>query len=191
MKKKIIITSIILIIVTITCFCLYQVDSIRFKFSYEYINLLEYNNGKKIKVNIPWNNQIKYLKENEVIDFLNSETGIIYFGYNDCPWCRNIVEPLLEIAEEENIDTVYYVDTHSIKSITDDLYKVLNDYLKTDPETNKKRLAVPDVYFIKEGKIMTHHIGTVDSYNNSYLGMNKTQIEELKDIYRKGIEMIK
>jgi len=191
MKKKITIISVILIIIGIICFWLYQVDGIRFKISYEYINQFEYNNGKKIKVSIPWDNQIKYLEDDKVINFLNTETGIVYFGYNDCPWCRNIVEPLLEVAKEENIDTIYYVNTHNIKSITNDLYKVLNSYLKTNPETNKKRLAVPDVYFIKNGKIMMHHIGTVDSYKNPYLGMNKKQIEELKAIYRKGIEMIK
>ena len=33
-------------------FCLYQNDSIRFKLSYEYINLVEYNNGKKIKITV-------------------------------------------------------------------------------------------------------------------------------------------
>jgi len=178
MKKKITIISVILIIIGIICFWLYQVDGIRFKISYEYINQFEYNNGKKIKVSIPWDNQIKYLEDDKVINFLNTETGIVYFGYNDCPWCRNIVEPLLEVAKEENIDTIYYVNTHNIKSITNDLYKVLNSYLKTNPETNKKRLAVPDVYFIKNGKIMMHHIGTVDSYKNPYLGMNKKQIEE-------------
>lgn len=190
MKKKIIIVTISITLLLIIGLVSYSNDAIRFKISYEYINAVEYSNGKKIKVSIPLNNQIKYLNNNDIITFLKEGTGIIYFGYNTCPWCRNIVEPLLEVADENSIDKVYYVDIHHISKIKKEIINILDDYLRLDEETNTKVLAVPDVYFIKNGKILTHHIGTVDSYKNPYLGMNNKQKEELKRIYNEGIEAI-
>ena len=192
MKKKIFIIGIISLIIILIGIICYSSDSIRFKVSYEYINIVEYDNGKTIKVDIPVNNGIKYLANDEIIDFFKTGTGIVYFGYNTCPWCRNIIEPLIEVASEENINTIYYVNSkNDLSKIKKDLYKILDDYLKTDPETLEKRLAVPDVYFIKDGKIMFHHIGTVESYKNPYNRMNNKQIKELKEIYRSGIEVIK
>ena len=192
MKKKIFIIGIIFLIIILIGIIYYNSDSIRFKVSYEYINIVEYDNGKTIKVDIPVNNGIKYLANDEIIDFFKTGTGIVYFGYNTCPWCRNIIEPLIEVASEENINTIYYVNSkNDLSKIKKDLYKILDDYLKTDPETLEKRLAVPDVYFIKDGKIMFHHIGTVESYKNPYNRMNNKQIKELKEIYRSGIEVIK
>ena len=192
MKKKIFIIGIISLIIILVGVICYNNDSIRFKISYEYINLVEYNNGKTIKVDIPLNNKIKYLENKEIIEFLENGTGIVYFGYNTCPWCRNIIEPLIEVANEEKINTIYYVNSkENLSNIKKDLYEILDKYLRTDPDTLKKRLAVPDVYFIKDGKIMFHHIGSVDSYSNPYKEMNGKQKKELKEIYRNGIEAIK
>ena len=52
-KKLIIIGSVLLFLILVVFFC-YQNDNIRFKISYGYINYIEYNNGKKIKVDIPF-----------------------------------------------------------------------------------------------------------------------------------------
>lgn len=192
MKKKCIIIGIILLILILIGVLLYHNDAIRFKISYEYMNIVEYNNGKTIKVDIPFDNRIQYIKGKQVIDTFQNKTGIIYLGYNSCPWCRNIIEPLIEVAKEEKIDTIYYVNIHdNLDEIKEDLFQILDDYLRIDEDTNQKRLAVPDVYFVKNGKIEFHHIGTVDSYKNPYEKMTISQKEELKEIYRNGIEAIK
>ena len=44
---------------------------------------------------------------------------------------------------------------------------------------------------MKDGKVTTHHIGTIDTYRNPYQKMDKNQKEELKEIYKSGIEEIK
>lgn len=192
MKKKYLIIGIILLVLILTSIILFNNDAIRFKLSYEYINIVEYDNGKTIKVNIPLDNRIKYIKGRQVIDTFQNKTGIIYLGYNSCPWCRNIVEPLIEVAKEEKINTIYYVNIHdNLDDIKKELLQILDDYLRVDEDTNQKRLAVPDVYFVKNGKIISHHIGTIDSYKNPYEKMTSTQKEELKEIYRTGIEAIK
>lgn len=193
MKKRLfIIIGVVVLIVGLIIFCLYQVDSIRFKFSYEYVNMLEYNNGKKIKVKIPYDNKIKYLNEQDLLTFLKEGTGVLYFGYNTCPWCRNAVPILIDTVKTNDIDTIYYADIHklNISSIRDELYDILNLYLEENNE-GKKVLAVPDVYFIKNGNIIGEHRGIVDSYHNPYNKMNDSQKEELKTIYQSFIEEMK
>lgn len=192
MKKKIIIISSILLVITVICFCFYQVDSIRFKFSYEYINMMEYNNGKKIEINIPNDNRIKYLDENNLLTYLEEKTGVFYFGYNTCPWCRNIVPVLIDTVKKNDIDKIYYIDIHKIdlSDIKEELYKYLGNNLRED-ENGKKVLAVPDVYFIKDGKIIGHHLGSVDSYHNPYKKMTSKQAKELTNIYETFIKEMK
>lgn len=192
MKKKLIIIGTILLCLVVIGIFLYSQDNIRFKISYEYVNLSEYSNGKKIKVKIPINNKVKYVGKNEVLELLKSGTGVIYFGYNTCPWCRNAVPILVDSVRENKIDTLYYVDIHSvdISSIKNELYEILDPYLREDDEGNK-RLSVPDVYVVKDGEIMGHHIGTVESYKNPYNGMSDEQKEELKEIYNDLIKEIK
>lgn len=193
-KKWIFITlASILVIFIIGVIVILTNDELRFKFEYGMINYIPYENGEKIVIDIPFNNGIKYLEGDEIIDTFRNETGIIYLGYSSCPWCRNIIEPLIEVAKENDIDTIYYVNVYHEKfdSIKDELKEILNDYLRVDEETNQKVFATPDVYFIKDGEIKTHHISTVKSYRNPYRGMNDEQIKELKAIYQAGIEEIK
>lgn len=193
MKKKIIIIiPIMIILVSIICFVTYQDDQLRFKLSYEYINYMEYDNGKKIKVSIPSNNKIKYVSNTEILDILDSKTGIIYFGYNTCPWCRNAVPILIEAAKENNIETIYYADIHKLKlsNIREELYNKLDSYLSVNEE-GKKALAVPAVYFVVDGNIVCNHTGTVDSYHNPYNKMTTEQEQELLNIYNDCIKEMK
>lgn len=86
-------------------------DSLKFKKTYESLN------GKKIygkttrNVTIPKNNPIEITtidKINEKVD--NKETFYVYFGFESCPWCRSVIEKMLEIAKKQNIKKIYYVD---------------------------------------------------------------------------------
>ena len=192
MKRKFIIIIVIIMSVGILCLVTYNDDQLRFKLSYEYINNVEYSNGKKIKISIPSNNKIKYMNTNEILNFLNSGTGILYFGYNTCPWCRNAVPILIEAARKNDINKIYYVDIHkaNLSSIKEELYLKLDPYLGENSE-GKKVISVPSVYFILNGKIIANHIGTVDSYHNPYNKMTTEQKKELLAIYDKYIKEIK
>lgn len=185
MKKKILISILVIfILLIIGGIVLYFNDALRFKLSYEYINFVEYSNGKRIEISVPVDNRMKYVSEDELLDLFEDGTGVLYFGYNTCPWCRNAVPVLIDTVKKNDIDTIYYADLHKLDmdSIRSKLYEILDSYLRDDGE-GKKVLAVPDVYFIKNGKIIGHHIGTVDSYKNPYDGMSKKQVKELSEIY--------
>ena len=190
-KKLIIIVSIILLLLLAGLYC-YKKDNIRFKIAYELYNKVELTNGKKIKVSIPIDNNVKYIKEKELIKLLKNGTGVIYMGYPTCPWCRNAIPILLESIKDNNIKTLYYVDTHSVKlgNVEKELIKEIGEYLKEDSDGNKV-IAVPDVYVVKKGKIVGHHRSTVDSYKNPYKGMSDKQKKELKKIYDDMIKEIK
>lgn len=187
-----IIVGLILVFIFGIGFYCYQNENIRFKLSYEYINYMEYSNGKKIKVSIPLDNRIKYISEEELIDLLENGTGILYLGYNTCPWCRNSVPILIDTVRKNKINTIYYVDIHKldIGSIREELFQILDSYLEENDE-GKKVLAVPDVYFLKDGNIIGEHRGTVDSYHNPYQGMTEKQKKELTNIYQNFIEEMK
>lgn len=193
MKKKVLISVIVIFVLLILGgIVLYFNDSFRFKLSYEYINYVEYSNGKKIEISVPLDNRIKYISEDELLNFLEDGTGVLYFGYNTCPWCRNVVPVLIDTVKKNDIDTIYYADPHKLDmdSIRSKLYDILDSYLRENEE-GKKVLAVPDVYFIKDGEIIGHHIGTLDSYKNPYKGMSKKQKQELSENYQKFIKEMK
>ena len=54
----------------------------------------------------------------------------------------------------------------------------LNYLLEND--NGEKTLYVPDVYFVKDGKIIGNHLSTVDSQTDPYTPLTEGQIKELE-----------
>ena len=86
-------------------------DALKFKETYESLN------GKKMygkttrTVKIPKENPIEITTIDEInkkVD--NKETFYVYFGFESCPWCRSVIEKMLEVAKKQNIKKIYYVD---------------------------------------------------------------------------------
>lgn len=216
MNKKIIIPIVVLGIFIIIGLILYfvltvQSDEARFKKEYEKLNGQKNENKKTyVQVSIPKENNIQYLDFEEVMKFLKEGTGIIYFGFPECPWCRNAV-PVLIDAAKENETTIYYYNALPIRDIkqlnedgkiettkkgTKNYYKLvdkLKDYLPAYEgldDASIKRLYFPTVFFVQGGKIVGMHEGTVDSQENPYKVLNKKQKVELKQIYINNINKI-
>lgn len=120
------------------------------------------NNTDNIKfskeyTSVSKDNIFVYRSKEEIINILEHGTGIVYLGFPECPWCEAYVVLLNEIAKNEGIEKIYY---YNIKEDRDDNTKfyqkvvsILNDYLDYDEE-GKKRIFVPNVTFVKEGKII-------------------------------------
>ena len=47
----------------------------------------------------------------------NKEDMVVYFGFKTCPWCRSMIEILLNAASELKIDKIYYVDVYDIRDV--------------------------------------------------------------------------
>lgn len=226
MKKKIIIEIIVILLIVTAIVCNLNLkkdtkdtkisDNIKFKNEYEELNntISEGTQKRYPTVNIPQDNGVKYVLIQETLDILDSKTGIIYFGFPKCPWCRNAVPVLLNAASSTGVDQIYYLNISDVrdkleldknnkvvekekgkegyKDLLKKLDSILDDYqLETDDgqkvETNEKRIYVPLVVFVKEGKIVSYHADTVESQKDPYVKLTNDQTEELYNIYVDGI----
>lgn len=109
--------------------------------------------------NVPEENIFTYATSNEIIKMLDSGTGVIYLGFPSCEWCQAYTPILNEIAKESEIEKIYYHNIYNDRKNDtinyQKLIKLLNNNLMYDDE-GKKRIFVPDVYIVKNGKIIGH-----------------------------------
>lgn len=185
-----------------------QTDALKFKEEYEKLNnVVNESNGKKyLNVELDDLNPFVYKTEDEVIKILKGGSGIIYFGYSSCPWCRNIVPILNKAALSTGIEQITYLDIYDMRStlqlddndrvivkregsenykrILELMNSVLEDFYLTNSDgeqikTNEKRLYAPTVVTVKEGKIVDIHVSSVDTQTDPYSEMTKEQGTEL------------
>lgn len=183
-------------------------DAVTFKKEYEALNNRVNPNNNKLypEVSISNDNPVKYSSYDEIFEVLKSGTGVIYFGFPECPWARNLVPVMLSAAKEVEIDTIYYLNIKDDRDVlmlneNDDIItekegnkkyfelvekldSILDDYILTDNDgksvsAGKKRIYTPLLIFVKNGKIIAHHTDTVDSQTDPYVALNDRQSEEL------------
>lgn len=220
MNKRNVVILVILIVLTLSVVgvCVYKVmnkeeeksaDAKRFQEEYTELNgkINEYNDLSYVNVTISDDNTVKYVSEEEAVEILESGTGVLYFGFSACPWCRSLVSSLTRIAKEKE-ETIYYLDILNIRSSfeiadsklnklkegTTNYYKILElldkelePFYLTDEEGNKydteeKRLYAPTLVAVKNGQVTDFHVGTVESQENGYDELNSEQKEELENI---------
>lgn len=149
MKKKLFIVAAILIAAVTFCF-IYQInydykksDAYKFKTEYEKLNGEDNGYGKKYRtLNISKKNKIKYSTAKEIVEKTeNGETFIVYFGFNKCPWCRSMVENLVDLSIENDVE-VYYVDVLEIR----DTIEMVDGELKTTKEGDKNYMKLVELY---------------------------------------------
>lgn len=182
-------------------------DEKKFKKEYEDLN----SNKDIVQVSIEEDNGIIYASYDKIHEILTKGTGVIYFGFPECPWCRNAIPMLIQAASNQGLDDIYYfnaLDIRDKKSLDDDgniitekegteeyyeLIDILGDYLGAYSGLNDesiKRLYFPTVVFVKDGKILGSHIGTVASQTNPKIPLDEKQKEELVNIYMGYISKI-
>ena len=209
-KQKIILSAIVLLI-GIVSFIYLRPESMasHFKLEYESLNGKEANGQEYLEVSIPTDNNIVYADYDQVFDALDG-TGVIYFGFPECPWCRNAVPVLLKAAKEVGIDKIYYLnnredrDTKVLKdgkvvtekegsSNYNKLLEKLGDQASVYEGLNDdsiKRLYYPTVVFVRNGEIIDYIEGTVGSQTDPYTPLNDKQAKELKDKYRSAMSKL-
>lgn len=179
-------------------------DSLKFKEEYESLNEVKKGENNYIKVEISDNNPMIYVTYEELIDIVKNDTAVIYFGFPKCPWCRNAVPVLIDAAQEVGLDKIYYfnaLEIRDVKSLDEngniiiekegtkeynELIEVLYDYLDeyeglNDPSI--KRLYFPTIIFVRDGRIIGSHVGTIESQLDANNPLSDEQYQELKDIY--------
>jgi len=81
-------------------------DEKKFKNEYESLNNVEKNKSIKIMAD----NNIEYINMDKAASILDSGSGVIYFGFAGCPWCRNAITVLLDAMKSTELDKIYYVN---------------------------------------------------------------------------------
>ena len=108
-----------------------DVDSVKFKNEYEVLN------ENSVELNIDKDNPIEYADYDTILEIIENGTGIIYLGFPECPWCRNALPVLFDVAKENNVETIYYMNILNER----DSYVVEDGKLvyATDEEGNEKK----------------------------------------------------
>ena len=191
-------------------------DSLKFKEDYESVNSKKVSDELSYSsLDIPKNNPMKYSSYEEIFKILDNGTGVIYLGFPECPWCRNIVPVLIDTALKSKVETIYYLnikDDRNVLSLTKkgkiktekkgtENYLKLVDLLKDNlreyeglNNKNIKRIYVPLVIFVKNGKV----VGTYESLpafqeranGNGFTQMNEKEKSELSKIYENYFKKI-
>lgn len=211
MKKQMKLILLIFSIIGLMTGCGTETDANKFKNEYESLNNVEKEiNGSKINVRsikISPNNPIIYATEDDIIEIIKNELGVVYFGFAECPWCRSMLETLFTVSNDLNIEKIYYIDVKNIRDTielnennelittkkgTDGYYEllkildgVLKDYTIKDKNnnsisTNEKRIYAPNIVTFDHGTILGLETGISDSQTNAY--------QELTDEIKKDMK---
>ncbi len=185
-------------------------DGAKFKEEYEKLNgIIREKDGKKIRsINIAEDNPMKYKSADEILDMVNNkESFIVYFGFNDCPWCRSVVPYMIEEAKNKNIDTIYYVDVKDIRDtlelddnnevktskegskaymeLIDIFSKVLDDYTLKNAsgktiKTGEKRIFAPNIVVVNKGVAVKKEDGISDLQTDGYMELSDEIINDIR-----------
>ena len=143
-------------------------DALRFKAEHEFYNGLLRDNGEPHRViYIPANNRVVYLDFDDLMDFIDSGTGVFFFSRPVCPWCRDLLPTFLEVAEVAGM-YVFYYDIDYDRSTHNENYvrilELLHHYLPVDDrnqtpgdpnfDENIKRVTVPHLFFVVDGQVV-------------------------------------
>lgn len=110
-----------------------------------------------LEYGITTNNVFVYRGQQEIINILKNGTGIVYLGFPECPWCKEYVKYLNEVAKESNFNKIYYLNIlNDRKNNTEEYQEIvslLDEYLHYSDE-GTKRIYVPAVIVVQNGKIL-------------------------------------
>lgn len=95
----------------------------------------------------------------EIIDQLQTGTGVIYLGFPECPWCQKYIELVDQVARQHHIKQISYYDIRQIRSDNTPDYQKIVALLKThglDTDQNgQPRIFVPELVIVKNGQILS------------------------------------
>ena len=185
-------------------------DAYKFKNEYENVNDQETSSGKKIRnLTIADNNPFVYKTPEELVKMIeDKKTFVVYFGFSTCPWCRSVINSLVDASLEKEVKKIYYVDVKEIrdkfelndnneavrtKEGTEAYYKllellnpVLQDYSPLTYETKKGKTKEVK---IDEKRIYAPNVVLVK--NGEAISLETGIVEKLTDPYMELTDEIK
>ena len=106
-------------------------------------------------------NRFVFASASEVLEKFESGSGLLFLGFQQCPWCQQLAPLVDDAAKAEGLDKIYYLDIRHARETNDDTYKKLVEklkpHLRTD-ESGQPRVYVPDVTALKDGRVVGHFL---------------------------------
>jgi len=93
-------------------------DMLRFQQEYEALNGVQNAAGTRTlqTISIPDYNLMRYVTPEEILDIADSGTGLIFFSFPQCPWCRQMTPLLIDVALELGLDVIHHIDMTTIRT---------------------------------------------------------------------------
>lgn len=169
MKKRVLLLLIIIPLLLTACT---SKDAGIFKKDYESLNGTTNSNGKEHReVSIPKNNPFVISNAKDIVNKIEKEeTFYVYFGSKICPWCRSVIEKAIEVANNNGIEKVYYVDGWD-----DEGKEILRDKYTLDDNGNPvKDIEGTEEYY----KLLTYLDEVLPAYTIKDKDGNEIDLEE-------------
>ena len=122
----------------------------------------------------------------------DGKTTIVYLGYENCPWCRELCPMLNEFLREYQF-RAYYYDIELGENGNAENLQIIEDTVKELLETDsegKPILYSPTIIYLQYGKPIVLHEGTVNSHNARERKMTEREVERLRFNLRKEFETL-
>lgn len=106
---------------------------------------------------VPMDNVYNYKTEEEIIEILEKGSGVVYLGFPECPWCQSYVVYLNEVVKDNGLENIYYLNIKEMRSNnTENYQKIVSliEQILPNDENGNKRIYVPQVVVVKNGKII-------------------------------------
>ncbi|MCL2445732.1 MAG: conjugal transfer protein TraF [Oscillospiraceae bacterium] len=93
-------------------------DMLRFQAEYEALNGTQNAAGTRTMktIDIPEFNLISYITPEEILDIADNGTGLIFFSFPQCPWCRQMAPLLIDVALDMGLDVIHHIDMTTIRT---------------------------------------------------------------------------
>lgn len=223
MKKILLSLLIVLSVFTLTSCGEKEVknpDAIKFKEEYEKLNGEKNKNGITYReVEIDEENPFVFATAEEIQEKIdNKETFAVYFGFNSCPWCRSVITTLVEVADDLDIDKIYYVDVLDIRDtyelnsknkpektkdgsegyneLITSLASVLSDYTLTTEkgktvQVGEKRIYAPNLVSVVDGEAQKLNSGISELQTDSMMELTDEMKKDTYDEFKCVLDCLK
>lgn len=221
MKNKFLLFSLLLFVCIFTA-CSSETVSDAMKFKEEYESL----NGKVVEgteltyrsLEISEDNPFVYKSAGDIVKMIErKESFVVYFGFSTCPWCRSVISTLINVAKDNGLEKIYYVDVKDIRDTmtidesgnvvtskegSDDYYKlltllepVLDDYTLTNEAgeeiaTGEKRIYAPNVVSVVGGVAKELETGISELQTNAFMELTDEMISETYNKFKCSIKCV-
>ena len=108
-------------------------------------------------------NPFVYKSAQDIIDVIEHGTGVVFLGFPSCPWCQAYAGTLANVAKNNGLDKIYYYNIYDARQNNTEDYQKLVTLLGANlqyDEDGHRRIYVPDVVFVIDGRIIGNDLET-------------------------------